>query len=268
MAIAERDGIKLAYLDEGSGEPAFVFIHGWTCDRSYFKPQHDYFKPRHRVVSVDLRGHGESDKPQESYTIRKYAADVAWLIDRLGLDRPIVVGHSMGGVTALELAAEWPQDVRAIVMVDPAPLVWSPQFIEMLTHVADATEAGNQQPRREFINMMFLPTSAAELKSRITDDMCSAPAYVAGSAIRGLLAYDGVAQAKKVSAPTLHIAGARPLNPPHMMAEWLPQVVNGATVGAGHFNMLEAPKQVNDMIERFVDQYVMRPQATAAASAD
>lgn len=266
MAVLQRDGVKLAYVDEGKGEPAFVFMHGWTCNRSYFKPQHDHFKAKHRVVSVDLRGHGESDKPKGPYSIRQYADDVAWLIGKLDLDRPVVLGHSMGGVAALELAAEHPQSVRAIVMVDPAPFLWSPEFISLLTNMADSSEAGNQQPRRDFINMLFLPTSPADLKARIVDEMSSAPAHVAAGAMRGLLAYDGVAVAKKVSLPALHIAATPPLNPPHMMAEWLPHAVNGWTVGAGHFNMLEAPNQVNDMIERFVDQYVMHPQPAAAAS--
>jgi pimeloyl-ACP methyl ester carboxylesterase len=140
--------------------------------------------------------------------------------------------------------------------------------VNAFTNIADAAEAGNQQPRREFIaNALFLPTSPADLKARIADEMCSAPAHVAANAIRGMLSYDAVAQATKVSVPALHIAAARPLNPPHLMVEWLPQVVNGWTVGAGHFNMLEAPNQVNDMIKRFVDQFVMHPSATATASA-
>ncbi|HAF10749.1 MAG TPA: alpha/beta hydrolase, partial [Chloroflexi bacterium] len=86
MSIRERNGKKLAYLDEGSGDPAFVFVHGWTCNRSYFSLQHDHFKAGHRVVSVDLRGHGQSDQPQSGYAIRDQAEDIAWLIGELGLD--------------------------------------------------------------------------------------------------------------------------------------------------------------------------------------
>ena len=57
MSTIVRDGIKLAFEDHGAGKPAFVFVHGWTCDRSFFAPQAEHFAPRHRVVSVDLRGH-------------------------------------------------------------------------------------------------------------------------------------------------------------------------------------------------------------------
>ena len=62
MSFKTRDGVKLAFEETGHGTPV-VLIHGWTCDRSYFAPQRDHFARAHRVVSVDLRGHGESDKP-------------------------------------------------------------------------------------------------------------------------------------------------------------------------------------------------------------
>lgn len=64
MATIVHKGTKLAYEDRGAGKPAFVFVHGWTCNRSFFAPQAEHFARRHRVVSLDLRGHGESDKPQ------------------------------------------------------------------------------------------------------------------------------------------------------------------------------------------------------------
>ena len=59
MPTITHNGVKLAYESRGKGRPAFVFVHGWTCDRSFFAPQAKYFARRHRVVSLDLRGHGE-----------------------------------------------------------------------------------------------------------------------------------------------------------------------------------------------------------------
>ena len=84
----------------------------------------------------------------------------------------------------------------------------------------------------------------------------AAPAPVASAAMRGILAFDGVKAAARCKVPALHIAATPPLNPPHLMTEWLPSVVNGWTVGAGHFNMLEAPEQVNGMIEGFLRHHV------------
>ena len=72
----------------------------------------------HRVVAVDLRGHGQSDKPHETYTMQLFADDLAFLREELGLERPVVIGHSMGGVVAFAFAASHPKLPSAIVTID------------------------------------------------------------------------------------------------------------------------------------------------------
>lgn len=194
MATIVHKGIKLAYDDRGAGKRAFVFVHGWTCDRSFFAPQAEYFTRRHRAVSVDLRGHGESDKPQGLYPIMTHAEDIAYVIEQLGLGKAVAVGHSMGGLTVLQLAAAYPDHVAAIIMVDPAPLVRSPDLRAGSEAMVAAIEAGDQEPRRWFIENMFLPTS----DRRLVDDvlaMMAAPSHVAASGMRGGLAFDGPAVA-------------------------------------------------------------------------
>jgi len=257
MATIARDGVRLAYDDRGAGEPAFVFVHGWTCDRSFFAPQAEHFAKRHRVVSLDLRGHGESDKPEGPYPIAAFADDISYLIDRLGLGKAVAVGHSMGGNTVLQLAASHPDRVAAIVMVDPAPFVFPPELRAGIEAMVAAIEEDNQEPRRQFItNYLFLPTSDPMFVEHVRRVMLGAPSYVAASAMRGIVAFDGPMVAAQCKVPALHLAAASPFNPPHLMSQWLPNVVHGWTVGAGHFNQLEAPDQVNAMIENFMRHYV------------
>jgi pimeloyl-ACP methyl ester carboxylesterase len=257
MPTITRDGIRLAYQEQGSGSPPFVFVHGWTCDRSFFAPQAEHFSKTHRVVSVDLRGHGESDKPEGAYSIAGFADDVAHVIDHLKLGRVIAVGHSMGGITVLQLAAAHPDTVAGIVMVDPAPLAFPPELRAGIEGMVAAIEAGNRDPQRQFVEgHLFLPTSDKALVKRVADVMCGAPAHVAAGAMKAILAFDGVAAAARCKAPALHIAATPPLNPPHQMSQWMPSVVNGWTVGAGHFNQLEAAAQVNGMIEGFLRHHV------------
>ena len=151
MAMIARQGIKLAYEDQGVGKPAFLFVHGWACNRSAFAPQAAHFARRHRVVSVDLRGHGESDKPQGPYSIMTHAEDLAYIIEHLGLGKVVAVGHSMGGLTVLQLAAAYPDHVAAIVMVDPAPFVRRPELRARSEAMLAAMEAGDQETQRQFI---------------------------------------------------------------------------------------------------------------------
>jgi pimeloyl-ACP methyl ester carboxylesterase len=257
VATIVHNGIKLAYEDRGAGKPAFVFVHGWTCDRSFFAPQAEHFSRWHRVVSVDLRGHGESDKPPGPYPISAYAEDVAYLIAQLGLGQVVAVGHSMGGITVLQLAAAHPDCVAAIVMVDPAAFVRLPEQRARTEAMVAAIEADNQEPRRQFLaNNMFLPTSDRAHVERVQAVMMAVPSHVAASAMRGILAFDGPAAAAQCKVPALHLAATPPRNPPHLMSQWLPTVVNGWTVGAGHFNQLEVPEQVNAMIEGFLRHHV------------
>ena len=102
MATIVHQGITLASEDRGASKPAFVFVHGWACNRTFFAPQATHFAQRHRVVSVDLRGHGESDKPQGPYPIAAYADDLAYMIEQLGLGQVVAVGHSSGGMAVLQ----------------------------------------------------------------------------------------------------------------------------------------------------------------------
>jgi pimeloyl-ACP methyl ester carboxylesterase len=256
MPTIVHKGIKLAYEDRGVGKPAFVFVHGWMCNRSFFAPQAAHFARRHRVVSVDLRGCGESDKPQGPYSIMTSAEDLAYIIAQLRLGKVVAVGHSGGGRTVLQLAAAYPDHVAAIVRVDPAPFVVSPELRAGIEAMVAAMEAGNQELRRQFIANMFLPTSDRQLVEDVQAVMLAAPSHVAASTMREGVAFDGPALAAQCKVPALHLAATPPRNPPHLMSQWLPTVVNGWTVGAGHFSQLEVPDQVNAMIEGFLRHYV------------
>ena len=94
MATLTRNEVRLAYEEIGQGEPAMVFVHGWSCNRAFFGPQMEHFSRQRRCVGVDLRGHGDSDKPRQDYTMEGFADDLAWLCQQLQIERPVVVGHS------------------------------------------------------------------------------------------------------------------------------------------------------------------------------
>jgi len=122
MPYARRDDLSLFYEQAGSGDPPLLFVHGWCCDHTFFKPQFDHFKSSHTVTTLDLRGCGESDRTEDGYDVPTLADDVAWLCGELGISRPIVVGHSLGGMIAIELAARHPSVPLAVVADDPGPI--------------------------------------------------------------------------------------------------------------------------------------------------
>jgi pimeloyl-ACP methyl ester carboxylesterase len=253
VQFVNRDGVILAYEEQGAGSPPMLLVHGWTCDHTYFAPQADHFRKQHRVVSVDLRGHGESDKPEQEYTMAGFADDLVWLCQQLGVDKPVVVGHSMGGVIAFEMAARHPDNVGAVVAID-APVV---PLEEVASAIPDVVE-GLRSPAfrdvsRAFVsNMLFLPTDDPERKEQIVEGMSQAPQHVMASAMECIFNCDTGASAAGCKAPALLINSDTPLVDMDRLRDLCPQVVIGQTVGSGHFNQLEVPDQVNTMIERFM----------------
>jgi pimeloyl-ACP methyl ester carboxylesterase len=106
------------HLGTDPARPALLLVHGWGGDGDDWAPTLPYW--RHRVIVPDLRGHGCSPRPAEGYGPRDFAADLAALLHRLDTGPVIAVGHSMGGQAVTALGVEFPDLVRALVVVDPA----------------------------------------------------------------------------------------------------------------------------------------------------
>ncbi len=119
--LLDREGVRLAYIEAGPARPAsppLVFIHGWMGDHHAILPQFLHFAETRRVVAIHLRGHGDSDAPEQDYTMAGFADDIAWQCRQLGLEKPLIVGHSLGGAIALELAGRHPDLPSGIVIID------------------------------------------------------------------------------------------------------------------------------------------------------
>jgi|DewCreStandDraft_2_1066082.scaffolds.fasta_scaffold00195_78 pimeloyl-ACP methyl ester carboxylesterase len=253
MEYRIRDGVRLCYDEDGTGDPPVLLVHGWCCDHTYFAPQFEHFRREHRTVAVDLRGHGQSDKPEQDYTIAGFADDLAWLCRELGLSKPVVIGHSMGGVIAVELARRHADLPAAVVALD-APLAPPPGRRERSLRLIEALRGPHyREAQREFVaQVLFLSTDDAQRKARIVDAMSSAPQHVMAGAYAARYAWDGETALKACRVPLLSIAAAVPLTDPARLRELCPHAVTGQTVGAGHFLQLEVPEQVNAMIDRFL----------------
>lgn len=266
MGTLTRNGTALHYEEAGTGDPPILFVHGWCCNNTYFAPQIEHFASKHRVVAVDLRGHGSSDKPEQDYTIPGFAEDLAWMCAELGLTKPIVVGHSMGAISALQLAASFPDVPAAIVMVDPAPIIPVAGLQELMAPVVEALHGeGYRDVQRTLVeDFLFIPTDEPALKARVVEEMGSAPQHVMASAFAGMQNWDGEAAARAVRVPALMILAGEGTTDMNRLKDACPDLAIGRTVGAGHFNQLLVPDQINAMIARFVECLTLSPAASPA----
>ena len=141
MPYVELNGANIFYTDEGSGPPVLL-VHGWSCDGTDWAWQTPALKGAgYRCIVPDLRGHGRSSVPEEGYTPRGYAADLAALLRHLGTGPVVAMGHSMGGAAVVALAVEYPELVRAIVPVDSAyGQTGSPEQLAALINAVRAPE--------------------------------------------------------------------------------------------------------------------------------
>ena len=259
-----RDGVNLYYREQGTGDPPLLFVHGWCCDNTHFQPQVDFFSRDHRCIAVDLRGHGESDKPEQDYTMAVFADDLAWLCAQLGVQKPVVIGHSMGGVVALALAQRHPDSPSAVVLVDSPVLLPDALKPQIAQVIAGLKSPAFLDVARGFVeNAMFLPASDPALKERIAGGMAGAAQRVMVSAMEQIFAFDSEAALAACRVPLLNLSAAAPLVDMARLRQLRPEVVTGQTVGSGHFNQLEVPDQVNAMLARFLETSV-RSAATAA----
>lgn len=260
MSLLRReDGTTLFYEEVEGDKMPVLLVHGIACDHTYFAPQFEHFARRgHRVVAVDLRGHGKSDKPHQSYTMELLTDDLAWTCEQIALEKPVVIGHSMGGVDVLGLALHYPDLPSAIVMVD-APVVRPAEarvaMQRFIDRLRSADHQGYQELMRGFVsNVLFIDTDDQERKERIIREMSSAPQHVVVSAFEGMRDYDPTEGGAGLEVPALYIEANEPQPRSDMVRlhEMLPQIQTGKTVGSGHFCQLEVPEQVNAMIDRFL----------------
>ena len=142
MPFAELGDLRLHYEREGEGDPPFVFVHGWCCDHTFFAPQLEHFRAAHEVVALDLRGCGASSRTDDGYDIPTLAEDVAALCAALELERPVVVGHSLGGMIGIELATRYPSLPGAVVAVDPGPIDPLPEALRSFEALVAQLEGG------------------------------------------------------------------------------------------------------------------------------
>lgn len=254
MPFAAYNSLRIFYEDAGSGDPPMLFVHG-IGNHTHFAAQIAYFSRSHRVVAPDLPGFGQSDAPEREYGIAAFADDIKWLCEELELNAPVIVGHSMAGAVALEVAAARPELPTAIVLLDPIPLIPLSALHAQRAQLAEALAGpAYREAFRGFAEArMFRPTDDPELRGSIVDEMCATPQHVLAPTFASLSQWSGEDIAGSLSVPILLITAGDGL--PADMArtrELLPELELGRTVGVGHFAHAIAPDQINAMIDRFL----------------
>jgi len=254
MKFLSRDGVRLGYMEEGVAAhlPSVLLIHGWGCDHTLFDEQLRYFGKFTRVVAIDLRGHGESDSPSQDYTMLAYAEDIAFTIQQLRLDKPVLIGHSMGGSIGLECAAHFPGLLGSLLLIDSV-LFPVKAAIDNTRPLLDGLAGPHwKESYLSALRHYNLPTDGGEVLDRTFASLPRASQHVLLSSLIQVINHDAGAAARACKGPVAYISSTHCPTDLSVFRSFTPQLLTAQVLGAGHFCPLLVPDQINSMIARLL----------------
>jgi 3-oxoadipate enol-lactonase len=265
---ATINGINLAYSDQGQGQP-IVFLHAFPLNRSMWEPQVQALSKRFRVVTVDLRGHGESDAPLWRYTLDQFAEDLYGLLGHLAIRQPVLAGLSMGGYVLFAYYRKYGRSsgkgagpIKGMILADTR--AGTDTMEGRAGRYAMAQTAYTQGAGAIADLMLPKLLSPASLQSR-PDLVARVRDMIAWTQLSGVVGDlmamaerpDSVPLLKQIACPTLVIVGQDDQATPPAEAQLIAEHIKGARLeivpGAGHLPNLEQPEAFNRAVMSFMD---------------
>lgn len=245
FTAASADGVPIRYALEGGGEPTLLFIHGWAFDRHLWDPDVRRLGARHRVVTLDLAGHGESGGDRSRWTMAAFGEDVKAVADAVRPGRLIIVGHSMGGLAALEAARRMKGRVHAIVLVDIVLDAAQRMPAEEIEKYAGQLEADYEGATRQMADQFLLgPAVAPDVRAHVVARTTRALAPALSiTLLREVWAYDPVPALREIDAPIRAVNADKFPTDVEGNRRFMPGYEATFVRGTGHYPMLEKPAE-------------------------
>jgi non-heme chloroperoxidase len=258
VRLADGTRIPYASVNDGNGAtPPLVMIHGLSDSWWSFEPVLSRVGPDVRAYALSQRGHGDADKPAAGYRTDELAADVVEFLDRVGIDRAVLVGHSMGSSVAARVAVNHPERVAGLVMIGalatPGANPAIAEFVEVVDSLTDPVDP-------DFITEFQEGTAAQpvpdEFMAQAIAESTKLPAHVWQAAVHGFVEADHLAGLGTVTAPTLVLWGDQDgfgtRHEQDLLATNIPNAELTVYAGTGHAVHWEQPDRVVGDLADFV----------------
>ncbi len=261
----------LDHTREGRGSPTIVFVHGFACARSDWRHQVAHLRGRYETVAVDIGGHGTTPGTEAHERIETHGQDVANLLVELGIERAVLVGHSMGCRIVVDAATKAPSRVAGIIQVDGSRLgaAGSTAHEERRKRIAEIGYRAFMEP---FFVQMFLPGADRAISQPIVDRATAMPEKLAGNLFPNIGRWDAEhfdAAFSSLRVPLMAVQstymtaeGKRAPMTTGQTTAYLDNVkslVSHARIeviaGVGHFPQIEKAAEVNSLIDDFLAQF-------------
>lgn len=250
LQAASVDGLKVHSTTLGRGTTTVMLVHGYTCDESTWSEQVPELAKQHRVITLDLPGHGKSDVPGvERFSMDLFARAVEAVRAESGADRVVLVGHSMGTPVILRYARLYPQHVASLVFVDGVMLA-GPS-----ASGRGATMGGpdGSKNREAMIQRFFVAGTPPAVREKVLHMMLGAPEATAVGAMNATFEQAGLTE-QIPNIPVLAIYAGSPLAGRDVVLSKFPAAEYIQVAGTGHFLMLEQPVEFNRILLEFLSR--------------
>jgi len=259
------DGVKIAYDERGSGGPTLIFVHCWAGERSFWREQLDEFAGAHRVIALDLAGHGRSGMHAD-VSLEKLGRDVVAVADDARVDSCILIGHSLGGPVSLAAASAMPGRVLAVVGVETLQDVELDVPHDEVERYLAAFAADYKGTMRSACRALLPRKTPNALVKWITERACAADPGNMLAIARSLVGTDMATLLESARVPVRCINSAA--NPPTISATSIEHNRKHGDFdavlieGTGHYPQLERSREFNLRLEQLLDALeAARPQA-------
>lgn len=248
MAYLERDGVRIYYDVQGSG-PAVLLSHGYSATSQMWTRQVEALKGSYRVITWDMRGHGQSDSPEDQslYSEEATCGDMAGILRELGIGKAVIGGLSLGGYMSLAFNVRYPAMVQALMLFDTGPGYKNPAGRDGWNNTAEG-------------RAVAFETKGLDSLGRGAEVRVSQHRSAAGlaKAARGMLAqFDSriIESLDGITVPTLVLVGAKDepfLGATDYMVKKIPRATPVVIADAGHAANIDQPEAFNAAVEAFL----------------
>ncbi|WP_019616374.1 alpha/beta fold hydrolase [Psychromonas ossibalaenae] len=232
MPKLHSNGINLYYEIHGAGQP-LLFIHGLgssTCD---WELQIEEFSRSYQVITFDLRGHGRSDKPAGPYTMSMLAADCIGLMQGLGVEKAHVVGLSLGGCIAFQLAIDAPQLVRTLTVINAVPELVAHTFkerLEIYLRLLIVSLFGMRKTGQILSRRLFIKPQQEKLRRTFTARWAENDQQAYLAALKAMIGWSVTARLAEIDCPVLIITSDQDYTPVAVKAAYTEKLSNAQLV--------------------------------------
>lgn len=248
------DGNEIAFTVQGKGEPALIFVHGWACNKSYWKNQTKEFAKNYKVVALDLTGHGQSTANRKSYTMQLFGQDVAAVVNQLKLSKVILIGHSMAGAVILEAKKILKDKVIGIIGVDTYQVLDVGETEERAEQFLSTFKSNYLGSVEAYLGNLFAEGRDTNFTNSIIRDLQKMPKERGIDIFRNILKYNYEKAVRETNPKIIAVNSDRFPAKLEKVKKIIPSFELKIVPNTDHFLMLENPIEFNNKLNEAIKE--------------